>query len=308
MGKPELSLSLPKALLHYLASPPMNAQRFHRIYARMKRKMPLIGILERALLDLRICFARRGIFFLRNDRELWSIVGAAQGKDAVIIGMGPSFLPTDTERFGGYLTFACNKIFLIKGENSWRPDFYSVSDLLVAKNNEEAIIQYDRTRKFLHPLIAKDCPALSKIPKLRVDHSKSFDQETLEFHDNPISGLISGGGTVLATLIQMAYWAGCRNIYLVGVDFSFQGGVETNSKMKFGDKVLISEGEVNHFHPDYRKPGETWTEPKYEVMSNGFRYSREALKMVGVNLVNASRQTKLDVLPKIPFEEQFGSK
>ena len=107
------------------------------------------------------------------------------------------------------------------------------------------------------------------------------------------------------TLIQMAYWAGCKNIYLVGVDFSFTGGRLTESKIDAGDRILVSEGEVNHFHPDYRQEGETWTEPKYEVQKTGFRYCQKALEATDVRLINASRLTKLDVLEHIAFDEVF---
>lgn len=270
-----------------------------------KNLAKILSLLSAVLLPVRVFLAKRNIFIFKNDRELWSIVGSSKGRDAVIIGMGPSFQKEDVERFKGYLTFACNKIFLMEDESSWRPDFYSVSDFLVAENNAEAILNYKGTAKFLHPAVVKCCPDLKGMSKLRVDAQRNFKQAPAPFNHNPISGLIQGGGTVLASLIQMAYWAGCKNIYVVGLDFSFSGGVKTEEKTDTGDQVILSEGEVNHFHPNYRQSGETWTTPKYEIMQEGFLYARKALEAKGVRLINASRRTKLDVLEHIPFDEAF---
>ena len=267
------------------------------------RKMK--AALRRALLFLRVFLAKRNVFILKNDRKLWSIIGSSQGRDAVIIGMGPSFQKEDVERFKGHLTFACNKIFLMGDDNAWRPDYYSVTDFLVAENNVEAILDYKGPAKFIHPEVVDSCPGLIGMDTLRVDRRRKFSQDPAPFNDNPISGLVSGGGTVLVSLIQMAYWAGCKNIYLVGLDFSFTGGRKTEDKIDSGDRVLISEGEVNHFHPNYRQEGEAWTEPKYEVQKTGFRYCQKALEKKGVRLINASRRTKLDVLEHIPFDEIF---
>jgi hypothetical protein len=193
-------------------------------------------------------------------------------------------------------------------ESNWRPDYYAVTDYLVAENNLDAINAYSGTEKFIHSGVAAKYPRLRENGVMNIDPQRSFSDEPKVFNDNPISGIISGGGSVLVSLIQMAYLAGCRNIYLVGVDFSFEGGKASEDELSSGDKILISEGEVNHFHPDYRQPGETWTVPKYDIQRNGFRYAKEALAAKGVKLINASRATKLEVLERVNFDEQFPSK
>jgi len=269
-----------------------------------KLKKPILKIIQ----ILRIAFARKGIFFNKKDRKLWSIYGSAKGRDAVVIGMGPSFQKEDIERFENYQTFACNKIYLIGEEMEWRPDFYCVTDFLVAENNVEKINEYSGTMKYVYPDILDSGLELHDVIPFLKDKSRTTNDKVTPFNDNPIDGLVCGGGTVLLALIQMAHWAGCKKIYVVGVDFSFNGGLKTQQKIDCGDNVLLSEGEINHFHPDYRKSGETWTEPRYEEQERGFKYAEEALRMCGVQLLNASRETKLKALKRVDFDEVFPRK
>jgi hypothetical protein len=66
--------------------------------------------------------------------------------------------------------------------------------------------------------------------------------------------------------------------------------------------VLRSRGEVNHFHPDYRAPGETWTQPELGLQRRAFQAARRAFEDGGGTLCNASRKTALDALPLVDFD------
>ena len=104
--------------------------------------------------------------------------------------------------------------------------------------------------------------------------------------------------------IQLAYAMGCSEVFLVGVDFSFQGGSRTGQTCESGD-VLKSEGERNHFHPEYRKPGETWTVPRLKEQEHAFKFCRAAFERSGRRLYNASRNTALTVLERVSFDDVF---
>lgn len=65
-------------------------------------------------------------------------------------------------------------------------------------------------------------------------------------------------------------------------------------------------GEMNHFHPDYRPAGETWTMPQMDEQREDFRYALEKYKSDGGIICNVSRKTKLDVWPKVNFDIIFG--
>jgi hypothetical protein len=67
----------------------------------------------------------------------------------------------------------------------------------------------------------------------------------------------------------------------------------------------LLEGEVNHFHADYRKPGETWIMPRLDRQRAEFVIAREFLEARGVKILNASRFTKLDVWERVDFDSLF---
>lgn len=244
----------------------------------------------------------------QNDARLSDLTNKHKGEDAVIIGMGPSLKVDDLERFGKMRSFACNKIFLSYNHTSWRPNYYSVIDILVAENNFKEIISADHGSAL--PLHSSVCWSLLKSQKyaLCVQYAGSIAGWSIgkcaEMNENLADGILSHGYTVLVDQIQIAYAMGFQRVYLVGVDFKFHGGLSTNERCASGE-VLIASGEQNHFHKDYRKPGEKWTVPKMQEQRQAFAFCRYAFEKSGRQLINASRISELDVLDKVDFETIF---
>jgi hypothetical protein len=263
--------------------------------------------IKRLTVPVRTIAAKYGVFFNKNDKKLWALKDKHLGEECVLIGMGPSLRPSDLELFKDYKTFACNKIFLALDETDWRPDYYFVSDVLVAENNKERINMdlLASSQRFYSKTIAQKLDQYGD-PIVFSWQSLLTRQKDPYLRTNPLAGLLGGGRTVLFEMLQMAYIMGFKKIYIVGLDFSFDtpksSGVQSDS-----GEVLVSEGEVNHFHPDYRKPGETWTVPLMDEQKVAFSYAAKACKNSGRKLYNASRTTKLDVVDQIEFEKVFGA-
>ena len=92
-------------------------------------------------------------------------------------------------------------------------------------------------------------------------------------------------------------------MYLTGVDFSF----DVPEKNVFNGKV-VSEGEINHFHPDYRKEGEVWGLPDLDLQERSFRLARKVFERDGRRIFNATRGGKLVVFPRVDFDSLFVGK
>jgi hypothetical protein len=265
------------------------------------------GLKSRYRLSLSIVktyFAKKGIFFNQNDRKLWSLRNKHQGEDAVVIGMGPSLRKEDLDRFENFVSFACNKIYLAYEETQWRPDYYSVIDVLVAENNIEEIEKLSGSVKLFPATLRKLFSDKTDAMYFEGRFSTRKLRDSPQYADHPLLG-VAGGYTVLIPLIQAAYWMGCKNIYVVGLDFSFDVPKEVSGESKHGEQVVVNAGEKNHFHKDYRKPGETWTYPRMEDQQRAFEYAKIALEKDGRRLINASRSTKLEILEKADFDEIF---
>jgi len=86
-------------------------------------------------------------------------------------------------------------------------------------------------------------------------------KQRIQFSKNLLKG-VYGGYTVIYIMLQIAFYMGIREIYLLGIDFNFRISPSTGEKTSAGEILLKNDGEVNHFHPDYRKQGELWTMPR----------------------------------------------
>ena len=88
---------------------------------------------------------------------------------------------------------------------------------------------------------------------------------------------------------------------MLGIDFSFQIPASTGETCVSGE-VLRCNGESNHFHPEYRKQGETWTMPLLGNQYKAFRNARIAIESAGGSIINASKKTALDVFERVEFD------
>lgn len=254
---------------------------------------------------LRLSSARIGLPLGTHDRRLGSLAGRHRGRRGFVLGNGPSLAVGDLDRLGEEITFASNKIYLAFGDTSWRPTYYSVIDALVAENNRQEIRRLTDLDHIHSEHVRRELGDDQGF--LYIDHRPSprwLHGELPGFSTNLFAGA-HGGWTVLYLQLQLAFFLGIREVYLLGLDFSFDvpKGSSTGGSTRHGDQVLESQGEVNHFHPDYRKPGETWTVPRLEEQKRAFRSALRAFERVGGTLINASRQTRLDVLPRGNLDE-----
>jgi hypothetical protein len=67
--------------------------------------------------------------------------------------------------------------------------------------------------------------------------------------------------------------------------------------------VLVSEGEVNHFHQSYRPRGEIWSIPRPEYQEQAYRLALETFRSHGGTISNATRGGKLDIFSRVNLEE-----
>ena len=237
--------------------------------------------------------------FTRNSRRLLALKDRHQGERCFIIGTGPSLLVEDLDRLVNEITFASNKIFLAFDQTRWRPTYYSVFDILVAQQNKKQIKELELNKIMSLPML----PSLDQSEVIWVytrATEEQVDKPTAHFSTNLLRGLY-GGRTVIIAQLQLAYYMGIREVYLLGVDFHFNISKPTGEESMHG-LVLESQGEKNHFHPEYRKAGEKWTIPRLDHQYKAFGRAKTAFEKQGGTIYNASRQTALDLFPRIDFE------
>ncbi len=223
-------------------------------------------------------------------------------KKIFLIGNGPSLKIEDLDFLKNEITFAANKIYLAYKKTKWRPTYYLVEDDLVYKQNYNKIKNLKESIKLFPEYSLNWNKKINDAYYFKLIYLPNMENFP-SFEPNPIKG-IYWGSTVIYTMIQWAVYLGCKEIYLLGIDFDF---VEPNNYVINQDnrKDLICEGEVNHFHKEYRKVGEKWNLPNLDIQLQSFNKAKEYCDKNGIKIFNASRTTKLNIFKKINLKKKI---
>src|SRR5690606_27532829 len=76
------------------------------------------------------------------------------------------------------------------------------------------------------------------------------------------------GQSVTIVNLQLAYYLGIKEIYLIGMDFNY----EIQDSLKIDGHVYEStKDDPNHFHPDYVGKGKKWHDPKLHNVLKSYK-------------------------------------
>ena len=235
-------------------------------------------------------------------RQLAGLKDRFKGQRCFIVGNGPSLRTSDLDSIAGEVSIASNKIYLTFDRTSWRPSYLTLSDLHIAKNNCDVINRLDLPKIVdlqLRPIFDDSDNFLY----YRAGDAGYYDLAPFRFSEN-FGRIAFGGYSVTYINLQLAHFLGCREIYLLGVDFHFLIPDTKFYDADFGE-LLVSQGERNHFSEDYRARGEIWTLPRLDLQELAFREARTFFDARRIKVMNASRQTQLEVFQRVEFESLF---
>lgn len=231
----------------------------------------------------------------RNDAKLRKLRNIHNGKRAFVLGNGPSLTIADMDLLKNEVTFASNKIYLAYDQTEWRPTYLSCTDSVVAANNRKVLIEQKETKLFGHAVF----PEFRGCRNIVFCNPPKSGERALNW--DLVDGIRTGHSVVYYQL-QLAHWMGIREVYVLGLDFSFDVRSSRTGNKAMGNDVIMAADERNHFHPEYRKPGETWTMPKLDRLREEFVFALNKYRKDGGSIVNASRSTKLDAWPTAVLE------
>lgn len=239
----------------------------------------------------------------KTERELlFSLKDKFRGERCFIIGNGPSLNKCDLTALSDEFTFGVNGIFYKTDEIGFVPKFYVVEDSHVIDDNLDRINQYDVDFKFF-PSIYKD-----KIKNLkntfffsadlgfyRKNH-KSFGKPRFSERFDQVAFV---GQSVTYLNLQLAYFLGFTEVYLVGMDFSYD---IPDTAIKTGETIQSTEDDPNHFHPEYFGSGKKWHDPKIEMVGLNYRFAKQVYERNGRKIFNATHGGNLELFERVNFD------
>lgn len=239
---------------------------------------------------------------LQNRLRLRRLHNLYLGRRCFVIANGPSLAQTDLSSLASEITIGSNGLFLMFDKMGFLPTFYTVQDGLVAEGFAEQINRIKGTIKLFPRELAYCLPPDSDtiyFDLLPDSYQRYVDKHMNEnFRPNFSERLDKAaydGCTVTYLNLQLAYYIGCRRVYLVGLDHGYQIPPGAENAM-----VIESQGDdINHFHPNYFGRGFQYTTPRVDKMEKAYLVARDFATQSGMTIANATVGGKLEVFPRV---------
>lgn len=240
-----------------------------------------------------------------DSDELAQFYNRFKGQRCFIIGNGPSLNRHDLTLLANEYSFGVNSFYYKTRETGFRPTFYVVEDSSVMKENVAEICAYEAPFKFfptiyrnLHP----KTPNTFFFNMNRGFYEKTSPNYAVPRFSTDASRVLYCGQSVTYINLQLAYFMGFTEVYLIGMDFDY---VIPESHKRTGDVLLSDTDDMNHFHKDYFGKGKTWKDPKLDRVLMNYRMANLVFSSVGRKIFNATKGGKLEEFQRVDYDSLF---
>jgi len=236
-----------------------------------------------------------------NTARLRALRNRHSGQRCFVIGSGPSVNQQDLRPLANEVTFGFNAFYLAAQRFGFLPTYYLVEDPLPAADNAPALRSLRRTTKIFPWDLRRLLPPDEATIYVHFDrHYGDFPEPGFPRFSDDAVRVVYWGGTVAYMALQLACYMGFTDVYLLGIDLTYQVPANRTSD------VIVSDGpDPNHFHLDYFGPGKRWHDPKVERMQRSFEVARDGLEARGRRLLNAGAGGNLQRIPRVELTSLF---
>jgi len=247
----------------------------------------------------------RGFLYKYDKDRILSLKDKFQGKRCFIIGNGPSLNKIDLNLITDEYTFGVNGIFYKTAEMGFKPFFYVVEDSHVINDNIKSINDYDCEYKFFPVEYKRKINITSNTYLFNLN--RSFYEKRSTNYKKPQFSFdceqrIYGLGSVTMINLQLAFYMGFKEVYLIGMDFNYK---IPDSAVVNGLDILSNSDDVNHFHPEYFGKGKKWHDPDLEQVLLSYQKMKEVFEKNGRKIWNATKGGKLEIFERIDYDKLF---
>lgn len=219
-----------------------------------------------------------------------------KGKRCFIVATGPSLRMSDLDMLkkNGEICISMNSIFNAFADTTWRPDYYVVSDPMALETDSwmNKMLTMDAKAKFIADISwpfgevsVKD--NMFKWHFIRDTELGAFPEVSEDF------SLGSHYGTTITFegALTLAFYLGCSEIYLLGVDCSAYGKRSAHFKDDF------IEGLAYSLTPDCAS--------SYDWNIIAYQSAKQYADSHGIKIYNATRGGMLEVFERVDFDGLF---
>lgn len=233
---------------------------------------------------------------LEKNKKLKNVFA---GERCFIIGNGPSLTVNDLEKVKNEITMGCNGIIDLAKICDWKPTCFFFEDSIFVrdriKNREQLEILLGYC-KYAFTTLKNNLYEKYDMQYEKLYYLYPYRILGNMFFSNDISEKIYSAGTTLYTMMQVAVYMGIKEIYLLGVDFSFHREVDSNGK------IIVNKDVKNHM-----EMMEQVNEGLYDknIILKGYECALNYMNEHGIGIYNATRGGKLETYERRNFDSLF---
>ena len=237
--------------------------------------------------------------------KLAAFYNVFKGQRCFIIGNGPSLNKHDLSLLEGEFTFAVNGFFYKTKETGFRPTFFVVEDNAVMQENIEEIRAYEVPFKLFptpYKELHQEGDNVYFFSMNRGFYEQSSPNYCIPRFSTDASKILYCGQSVTYINLQLAFFMGFTEVYLIGMDFDY---IVPKEHIVTGNAILSTTDDPNHFHKDYFGKGKTWKLPKIDRVAVNYKMAKLAYESVGRKIYNATEGGKLEIFGRKSYGELF---
>lgn len=233
-------------------------------------------------------FNEIGKMQMKDFAYLKKYKGIHNGERCFVIGNGPSLTAKDLDVIceNRIKCIGCNRIYKIFKNTKWKPTYYVFGDNMVWDDERDNLP--NESKYFIRKSYNNQLSGINLDAYLYYAKFENYYPGYPTFSDDMTKG-VYGGRTTTYDMLEIAVYMGFKEIYLLGVDFSWG-----------------EDGRDTHFCKDYMND---------ELVKDGMRYKDEvrhayiAAKNYAdtheIKIYNATRGGYLEVFERVNFDELF---
>ncbi len=227
---------------------------------------------------------------LKYSNNLLKFKNIHKDKSCFIIGNGPSLNKMDLSPIKNYYTFGLNKIYLMLKRVDLNLSYHvSINRFVI----EQSIKEFQSLK----------CPSFLSY-KAAQNIIEDFGKNTnfiltgeSHYFQRDLILPVSEGYTVTYVAMQIAYYMGFKEVFLIGVDHNFP-----TAQGKPNQKQFLSGKDLNHFDSNYFGNQE-WQLPDLQASELSYHLAQFYFNRAGGNIYDATVDGKLQIFPKISYEQ-----
>lgn len=212
-----------------------------------------------------------------------------KGKRCFIVATGPSLKVKDLEMLNvnNEICISMNHIWKAFKDTNWRPTYYIADDWRAINDVPRVLENLEEFTMFLGDTNKEFWQ--KEHPKNIIKHHFNYEYSEKRYpkFSEDFARQCYMGSTVTYSCMQLAVYMGFKEIYLLGVDFSY-----ANSKM---------DEKYTHFFKE-----DTLSSTGYvEQVTLAYQAARAYADVHGIRVYNATRGGKLEVFERVDFDSLF---